>query len=77
MEAESVIDEKGRISIPANLRKRLNLIPGEKILFRIDEKENLILQKTVSPEEFIEQAKNFRVQLKKVSQKPLEYSKLI
>ena len=45
MEIESIIDEKGRICIPANLRKKLNLTPGEKILFRIDEKNNLIVQR--------------------------------
>jgi len=76
MEVESIIDEKGRISIPIHLRKRFNLSPGEKILFRIDEKNNLILQKSVSPEEFIDQAKEFRAQLKKVSKEPLEYQKL-
>ena len=76
MEIESIIDEKGRICIPANFRKKLNLTPGEKILFRIDEKNNLIVQRFVFPEEFIEQAKQFRNHLKKQTQEPLGFEKL-
>jgi len=44
METETIIDEKGRICIPATLRKKLNLNAGEKIIMRIDEKQNLIIK---------------------------------
>jgi AbrB family looped-hinge helix DNA binding protein len=76
METETIIDEKGRICIPATLRKKLNLNAGEKIMMRIDEKQNLVIQRTTTPAEFIEQAKEFRKHIKKKTSKPLEVEKL-
>jgi len=75
MNAESVIDEKGRICIPIELRRRLNLKSGEKVIFQI-EGEKIILRKGVTPEEFIEKSKIFREHLKKVTNKPVSTEKI-
>ena len=57
MNAESKIDSKGRICIPNEIRKMLNLKPGEKILFQVQD-DKIILRKSTSIEEFIKKEEN-------------------
>ena len=56
MSAESTIDEKGRVCIPADLRQKLNLKAGEKIIFQLND-NSLTLRKAIKPEEFSKKVK--------------------
>ena len=51
---EAIIDERGRITIPYEERKRLGLVPGTKVLLKITDK-TIILRKYPTREEFIEE----------------------
>lgn len=72
MNAESEIDEKGRIRIPKEIRVRLNIKSGEKLLFHI-EGEKIILRKTTSIEEFVEMSDQFSKTLKEITDQPIEF----
>ncbi len=72
---ESIIDEKGRVCIPLELRKRLNMTPGEKVRFQVDN-GRLIIMKTTLPEQFSEAVSNFKIQVKKITTKPMTPEKL-
>ena len=75
MTSESKIDEKGRINIPAEIRRKLNLKSGEKMIFQI-KGEKIILRKVITPKEFIEKSKVFREHLKKVTDEPITIDKI-
>ncbi len=49
---EAVIDKKGRIVIPANLRQRLGLREGAKVKLAL-ERGKIVIMRPVAPEEFI------------------------
>lgn len=70
MDSETIIDEQGRIKIPLDVRKKMNLNPGEKVLFKI-ENEKIVIVKAIAPKEFIEKAKEFRKHLSEVTDEPL------
>ncbi len=72
---ESIIDEKGRICIPLELRKRLKLTPGAKVRFQVDDGK-LIIVKTTTPEQFSEAVSNFKALVKKTTDKPMTFEKL-
>jgi len=73
--AESKIDDKGRIIIPIEIRKLLNLKTGEKILFQVQE-DKIILRKSISMEEFVKKSKTFSDKLKASSKEPIEFKKM-
>ncbi len=75
MNAESKIDDKGRVCIPNEIRKMLNLKPGEKILFQVQD-DKIILRKSSSMEEFIKKSENFSEKLKKITKEPIEFKKM-
>jgi AbrB family looped-hinge helix DNA binding protein len=50
---EVIIDSKGRISLPAEIRKELGIKPGDKIRVFLDGKK-IIFIPSVTPEEFID-----------------------
>jgi AbrB family looped-hinge helix DNA binding protein len=75
MNFESTIDEKGRICIPAELRKKLNLKYGEKMIF-YSEGDRIILMRAITPQEFIAKSKTFENHLKKVTNKSIPIEKL-
>ena len=75
MNIESKIDEKGRICIPAELRKILNLKTGEKMVFQIKNKK-LIIRKATTPKEFIEKSKAFEKHLNEVTDESIPTEKL-
>ena len=58
MTQETVIDDKGRIVIPKELRDSLGLKNGMKVKL-CTEPNRIIIEKAVSPEEFIEKMKGF------------------
>ncbi len=75
MNAESKIDDKGRVCIPNEIRKRLNLKVGEKILFQVQE-DKIILRKSVSMEEFVKKSDVFSKKLKESVKEPIEFKKI-
>jgi AbrB family looped-hinge helix DNA binding protein len=72
---ESIIDEKGRVCIPLELRKRLKMTSGEKVKFQVDDGK-LIIIKTTTPEQFSEAVTNFKARVKKTTDKPMTFEKL-
>jgi len=76
MNAESKIDNKGRILIPSGIRKLLNIKTGEKLLFQIQE-DKIILRKSTSMEDFINKSEAFSKKLKETSKEPIDFEKII
>ncbi|MHA1147460.1 MAG: AbrB/MazE/SpoVT family DNA-binding domain-containing protein [Promethearchaeota archaeon] len=76
MNAESKLDDKGRILIPSEIRKLLNIKSGEKLLFQIQE-DKIILRKSTSMEEFISKSEEFSKKLKDSSKEPLKFQKIL
>lgn len=64
---ETVIDEKGRIVISKNIRDSLGLKNGMRVKIYI-ESNRLIIEKSVSPDEFREKMRGF---IKKGSEVPV------
>ncbi len=56
------MQEDGRILIPAEIRKQMNAMPGEKVLLVIDEFGNLKLQSRINA---LKEAQKYFVQFKK------------
>lgn len=75
MNAESKIDDKGRVCIPNEIRKMLNLKSGEKILFQVQD-DKIILRKSTSMEEFIKKSEEFSEKLKEEIKEPIEFRKM-
>ena len=75
MNAESKIDNKGRVCIPIEIRKLLNLKSGEKILFQVQD-DKIILRKSTSMEDFIKKSEDFSEKLKGITKKPIEFKKM-
>ncbi len=73
---ETTIDEKGRVCIPAQLRKKLNLEPGEKVIFQLNN-DSLTLRKAIAPEEFSKQVSDFQKAVKIATSKPITFEKLL
>ena len=48
----------------------MNLKPGEKMVFKI-ENEKIVIVKAITPKEFIEKSKEFRKHLSEVTDEPL------
>lgn len=75
MNAESKIDDKGRVCIPNEIRKLLNLKAGEKILFQVQD-DKIILRKSTSMEEFIKKSEDFSETLKGITKEPIKFKKI-
>lgn len=75
LKAESKIDEKGRICIPIEIRKMLNIKSGEKLLFQVQD-DKIILRRAASTEDFIKKSEAFSEILKKTSKNPIEFKKI-
>lgn len=76
MNAESKIDNKGRILIPSEIRKLLNIKSGERLLFQIQE-DKIILRKSTSMEDFVSKSEEFSKRLKETSKEPIEFQKIL
>jgi AbrB family looped-hinge helix DNA binding protein len=48
------VDDRGRVTIPAAIRKKLNLKPGDKLSIEIDEEKGLRFRKPPTKEEIFE-----------------------
>lgn len=75
MSKEIIMDIKGRILIPLEIRKQLNLQPGEKFIFAV-ENGRLILLKSSSYDEFLLEINEFQQKLRKISNNPISTEKL-
>jgi AbrB family looped-hinge helix DNA binding protein len=67
MTKEAIVDEKGRIVISKDVRSSLGLKNGMRVKLHI-ESDKLIIEKAVSPEEFINKMNGF---IKKDSKLPI------
>ena len=72
---KSSIDDKGRIRIPLELRKKLGLTSGVDINFSVIN-NILLIKKVLSPEEFIEVSKKINKSLRETTDSPVEFEKL-
>ncbi len=72
---ETTIDEKGRITIPQEIRNKLDLQPGSKIIFSVIE-NILLLRRAISPEEFDNISDQISNALKDQIKSPIEIEKL-
>ncbi len=75
MNQEIVMDSKGRILVPLEIRKQLDIKPGEKFMFSI-ENGRLVLLKSSSYDEFIQSIEEFQQNLQEVSKSPISTEKL-
>ena len=75
MSKEIIMDLKGRILIPLEIRKQLNLQPGEKFIFSV-ENGRLILLNSSSYDEFLHEIDEFQQKIRKISSKPISTEKL-
>ncbi len=55
---EATIDDKGRIILPKEIRKSLGLSAGMKVKLNV-ESDRIIIEKVISPEEFITRMNGF------------------
>ncbi|MGV9171951.1 MAG: AbrB/MazE/SpoVT family DNA-binding domain-containing protein [Promethearchaeia archaeon] len=76
MNVESKLDDKGRITIPSEIRKLFNIKSGEKLLFQIQE-DKIILRKSTSMEDFINKSEEFSQKLKETSKEPIKFKKIL
>jgi len=74
MNFKSEIDEEGRVRIPQEIRKKLNIQSGDRLLFEIKD-EKIFIQKSISIEEFIEISEKFSKKLKDITNEPIEFKK--
>ncbi|MHA1273772.1 MAG: AbrB/MazE/SpoVT family DNA-binding domain-containing protein [Promethearchaeota archaeon] len=75
MNTESKIDEKGRICIPIEIRKMLNIKAGEKLFFQVKD-DKIILRKSTSVKDFIKKSDEFGKKLKNITSEPIEFKKI-
>jgi AbrB family looped-hinge helix DNA binding protein len=69
------LDDKGRITIPLELRQKLGLRPGEDINLSLIN-NNLLLRKSLTVNEFQELSRDIRRKLKNKIDSPIEFEKL-
>ncbi len=75
MTIEVQLDYKGRITIPTDIRKQLNLKPGEKLFMNVTS-NSITIQPKLSAKQLQEQASKFRVELKTMTKKTITFEKL-
>lgn len=75
MSIEIQLDEKGRITIPTDIRRQLNLKPGEKLFMKVTNNQ-ITIQPKLSAKELREKASKFRSELKSMTTKAISFEKL-
>ncbi|NMC06670.1 MAG: AbrB/MazE/SpoVT family DNA-binding domain-containing protein [Candidatus Lokiarchaeota archaeon] len=71
---EALVDEKGRICIPKEIREKLDLKTGERMLFQMSN-GNIILRRTVSTEEFLKSAETLQEKIRRSRASPVPFEK--
>jgi AbrB family looped-hinge helix DNA binding protein len=69
------IDEKGRITIPQELRKKLGLTAGVELNLSIIN-DFLLIKKVLSPKEFEKLSNNISESLRQETDSPIKFEKL-
>ena len=69
------IDEKGRITIPQELRKKLGLTAGVELNLSII-KDFLLIKKALSAKEFEKLSENISESLRQETDSPIKFEKL-
>lgn len=75
MISDIVIDTKGRILIPKDIREQMGLLPGMKLLIK-KENDNLLILRPTSNAEFKKEVQLFREKLKELKIEPISFEKL-
>ena len=75
MDSDVIVDTKGRILIPKDIREKLNISPGVRFLIKIEE-GRLVLLRTTSLEDFQSEIETFQEKLKKLTNEPIPIEKL-
>ena len=75
MDSDIIVDMKGRILIPKEIRQRLNIKPGSRLLPKIEDGRLVLLQVT-SPNDFQSEVEAFQEKLRKLTTEPIPTEKL-
>ena len=76
MKMSTTVDDKGRITIPKEIRDKLEIKKGNKVVISIAG-NTILVRKTLDSEEFSEIATVIRDDLKTRSKTPIEFEKVI
>ncbi|MHA1245558.1 MAG: AbrB/MazE/SpoVT family DNA-binding domain-containing protein [Candidatus Heimdallarchaeota archaeon] len=75
MDSDIIVDTKGRILIPKEIRQRLKIKPGSRLFLKI-ENGRLVLLKATSLSDFQSELETFQEKLKKLTSDPIPTEKL-
>ncbi|TFF99567.1 MAG: AbrB/MazE/SpoVT family DNA-binding domain-containing protein [Promethearchaeota archaeon] len=75
MDSDIVVDSKGRILIPKEIRKKLNIKSGSKLILKIED-ERLVLLRATPLKDFQSELESFQEKLKKLTTEPISTDKL-
>ena len=75
MDSDVIVDMKGRILIPKEIREKLNIKPGVRLLIKI-ENGRLVLLKTTPLDDFRSEIETFQEKLQKLTIDPIPIEKL-
>jgi len=75
LDTDIIVDTKGRILIPKEIRKRLNIKPGTRLFLKIED-GRLVLLKATSLSEFQSEIEVFQEKLRKLTRDPIPTEKL-
>jgi len=75
MASDIIVDTKGRILIPKEIRKRLNIKPGSKLFLKVED-DRLVLLRATSLSDFQSELESFQEKLRKLTTDPIPTEKL-
>ncbi|MHA1354531.1 MAG: AbrB/MazE/SpoVT family DNA-binding domain-containing protein [Candidatus Heimdallarchaeota archaeon] len=75
MDSDIIVDTKGRILIPKEIRQRLKIKPGTRLFLKIED-GRLVLLKATSLSDFQSELETFQEKLKKLTSDPIPTEKL-
>ena len=73
--SSTTLDDKGRITIPIEFRKTLELKSGSKVAISIVN-NTILIRKSITSDEYTAIAENISFALKKQTSKPISFEKL-
>ncbi len=71
----SIIDDKGRITLPKELRKKFGLVPGEIVDFVIVN-EKILLRKKITAKSFMKRSDKLSKKFDEISENNIDVEKL-